>query len=148
MYARGVASITRRKKPLARLIGIYNRYCCDLDLPEAWNASWKIPKPRPLPANPDKLKDDAGFLESINLQVTDHVPRWSTDPSIRLGIRAMMKLDRCKEEEWRLQREATNMLQWFKEQVTAINVALRQADSKDWIGSSDCIVLTALQMGL
>jgi hypothetical protein len=126
MYARGVASINRRKGPLTRLIRIYNKYCEQLNAPGVWNASWKLPQPRLLPANPDKLKDDAGFLESINLRFADNVPRWSSDASIRLGIRAMLKLDRCKEEEERLRREALNMLEWFKAEVTAVNVALRQ----------------------
>ena len=99
MYARGIASIGRWKKPLSRLIRIFNRYCDDLNAPGLWNPSWKIPKPRTLPANPDRLKDDAGFLESVTLQFADNIPQWSSDPSIRLGIRAMLKLDRCKEEE-------------------------------------------------
>jgi hypothetical protein len=41
----------------------------------------------------------------------------------------MLKLDRCKEEEGRLRREAANMLEWFKVEATAVNVALRQIGS-------------------
>jgi hypothetical protein len=126
MYARGIASITRRKKPLARLIRIYNRYCAQLNAEGVWDLEWGLPQPRPLPTNPDQLKDDAGFLESINLRFANQVPRWSSDPSIRLGIRAMLKLDRCKEEERCLRRESANMFEWFKQEVTAVNVALRQ----------------------
>jgi hypothetical protein len=139
MYARGVASITRRKKPLARLIRIYNRYCAQLGAENVWNPQWGLPKPRPLPTNPDQLKDDAGFLESINLRFAHQTPRWSSDPSIRLGIRAMLKLDRCREEERRLRRESLNMLEWFKQEMTAVNVALRR--NTGTLGIFDCFTL-------
>lgn len=53
------------------------------------------------------------------------LPRWLEDVRVRNGIRALLKLDRCREERQRLQLESENMCRWYGNKLTSIEVALR-----------------------
>lgn len=57
------------------------------------------------------------------------VPRWLEDGDVREGIRAMLKLDRCKEERRRLCSEADNLSHWLVREFLAIEQALRNPSS-------------------
>ena len=58
------------------------------------------------------------------------VPRWLGDESVRVGIAAMLKLDRCHEEERRLEQELEAAWGWGRIEWQAIEVA------KLWEGAS------------
>jgi len=53
------------------------------------------------------------------------IPRWLDDSDVREGIQAMIKIERCQEEEDRLCREADNLCHWFGSELTALEVAIR-----------------------
>lgn len=53
------------------------------------------------------------------------LPRWLEDVDVRNGIRALLKLDRCKEECQRLYLESENMCRWYGRKLISVEVALR-----------------------
>ena len=56
---------------------------------------------------------------------SEEPPRWLTDINVRNGIRALLKADRCMEEQRRLGYEADNLCNWFGRELTSLEVALR-----------------------
>jgi hypothetical protein len=73
------------------------------------------------------LRNDPTLLEDVWISpCIGEVPRWLEDPEARDGIRALLKCDRCQEEQHRLGREADNMCRWFGRELAAIELALRQ----------------------
>jgi hypothetical protein len=46
------------------------------------------------------------------------------------GIQAMLKVDRCLEEHWRLGREADNLCRWFGQELVVVKLALQTPSSK------------------
>jgi hypothetical protein len=90
-----------------------------------------IPIPDPLPTNLTALRESTTLMEDMWITCTEgKVPRWLQDSDVRDGIRAMLKVDRCQEEHQRLMREAENLSQWFREELAAIEGALRMPASK------------------
>lgn len=56
-------------------------------------------------------------------------PLWLEDQDVRAGIRAMLKKDRCREEQQRLGWEADNLCRWFGRELATVEVALRTQKS-------------------
>lgn len=50
-------------------------------------------------------------------------PRWLSDEAVREGIRALLEVDRCREEEIRLVKERCAMQEWFMEQWSCLERA-------------------------
>jgi hypothetical protein len=90
-----------------------------------------IPIPDPLPTNLTALRESTTLMEDVWITRTEgKVPRWLQDSDVRDGIRAMLKADRCREEHQRLTREAENLSRWFREELAAIEGAVRMPASK------------------
>ena len=68
--------------------------------------------------------------ETSNGTLIPPVPRWLGDENVRSGIAAMLKLDRCHEEERRLEDELETIWEWGRIEWQAIEVA------KLWEGTS------------
>lgn len=51
-------------------------------------------------------------------------PLWLCDEGVRAGIKALLELDRCKEEEERLLGECRAMREWFSEEWKVVNMAM------------------------
>jgi len=58
------------------------------------------------------------------------IPRWLEDAGVRDGIRALIKSQRCLEEQHCLGLEADNMCRWFGHKLAAIHIALQCHESK------------------
>ncbi len=73
------------------------------------------------------------------------LPRWLEDMDVRNGIRALLKLDRCREECQRLELESQNMCRWYGHKLMSIEVALRLPECeytiRDFIGAEDPQIL-------
>jgi hypothetical protein len=64
-------------------------------------------------------------LEDVIVGQTPEQPsRWYTESTVHSGVRALLKLDRCTEEESRLPMEARNMCEWFRRELMAVELAL------------------------
>jgi hypothetical protein len=57
------------------------------------------------------------------------IPRWLGDENVRDGIKALLELDRCCEEETRLCKERCALQEWMMEEWTCVDATIRLSDS-------------------
>ncbi|KAJ7170426.1 hypothetical protein C8R43DRAFT_875971 [Mycena crocata] len=77
--------------------------------------------PTPLPTKLSDLRSDPNLLQDVWI---NSAPRALRDPNIRKGIDAMLKVDRCIEEQARLSLEAANLVDWYEKRRVAVLRAL------------------------
>lgn len=118
----------RRAGALVSAIHKFNIYCVKL---ESLNQShWNIPLPQQLPVELTALKSCQDMMEDVWMtRAEGGVPRWLSDSRVRLGIRAMLKKARCREERKRLGDESDNICRWFGAELSAIEIALLDKSS-------------------
>ena len=68
----------------------------------------------------DDIWQDIGLTETGS---TDP-PLWLCNEEVRTGIRAMLELDRCQEEEPRLLSERHSLQEWFAEEWMIVKSAM------------------------
>ncbi|KAI0059012.1 hypothetical protein BV25DRAFT_1809822 [Artomyces pyxidatus] len=123
-------AISKRKPALLSSIRKFNKYCQVLK--DMAGDSCGIPIPRPLSTQLEVLREDSYLLEELWITpIVDSCPRWLEDKNIRKGIRAMLKIDRTKEETTRLTREASNLFRWFGRELAGIEVAASDPSSEN-----------------
>ena len=106
-------AIPKRQPSLISAIKRFNRFCERLE--ELYDPSYKIPIPAALPTKLDDLRQDPILMEDVWIERSEiGTPFWLEDQDIRTGIRAMLKRDRCREEQWRLGWEADNLCRYSK----------------------------------
>jgi hypothetical protein len=73
-----------------------------------------------------KLDVDDEIWQDVGLEddTEGPVPRWLGDESVRKGIKLMLLLDRCKEEEARLRKERRSMQEWMREEWACLQAAI------------------------
>jgi hypothetical protein len=109
----------------------FNSYCERLE--SLYDPSWSIPLPTPLPTKLADLRNDQTLMEDVWITPSvGDVPRWMEDPDVRDGIRALLKWERCQEEQRRLGLEADNLCRWFGDELAALELALRLPTSKSF----------------
>ncbi|KAG6819416.1 hypothetical protein H0H93_012076, partial [Arthromyces matolae] len=117
------SAIKKRTPALMAGLQKYNDICATLAATH--KPEWQIPLPEPLPTDLKQLREAPSLMEDVWIsRPSENVPRWLSDSKVREGIRALLKVDRCKEESARLHLEATNLAQWFNEELAAIELAL------------------------
>lgn len=96
-----------------------------------YNPESNLPLPTPLPTKLDDLRQNPSLLEDVCIEPSDEKPQpWLVDERVRLGIHAMLKINRCHEEKHRLLTEANNMCCWFGREIGAVELAMCSAESK------------------
>jgi len=118
-------AIQKRKPALLTVIRKFNKYCATLA--KLHKPEWGIPLPAPLPVTLDSLRGNGStiLMEDVWISRTPgSLPRWLEDSDMREGIRAMLKIDQCKEERLRLGIEADNLCRWFGRELSAVETAL------------------------
>jgi hypothetical protein len=109
----------------------FNAYCERLEA--LYDPSWGVPLPCPLPTKLAELRVDHSLMEDVWITPSiGEVPRWLEDPDVRDGIRALLKRERCREEQKRLGIEADNLCRFFGDELAAHELALRMPGCK-WI---------------
>jgi hypothetical protein len=65
-----------------------------------------------------KLDVDDAIWQDVGLGEDNYgiMPLWLSDERVRQGIRSLLELDRCKEEEHRLIRERRALQEWLLEE--------------------------------
>ncbi|KJA14936.1 hypothetical protein HYPSUDRAFT_412056 [Hypholoma sublateritium FD-334 SS-4] len=117
-------AIAKRTPALLSAIRKFNAYCVKLE--NMYDPAWNIPLPLPLPTTLADLRDRSDLMEDVWVSTSETVQQpWLDNPDIRAGIRAMIKLDRCIEEQHRLGQEADNMCAWFRRELGAVELAIR-----------------------
>ncbi|KIK15530.1 hypothetical protein PISMIDRAFT_16447 [Pisolithus microcarpus 441] len=124
-------AIAKCQPMLMAAIRKYNTYCEHLS--QLYDSSWAIPLPCPLPTKLVDLRNDTSLMEDVWITPSPgETPRWLEDADVRDGIRALLKQERCLEEQRRLSLEADNMCRWFGYELSAIQVALRQSENGNY----------------
>ncbi|KAG2091619.1 hypothetical protein BD769DRAFT_1631979 [Suillus cothurnatus] len=117
-------AISKRQPALLAALRKFNGYCERLE--ELYEPDCSIPLPTPLPTKLNELRNDQTLMEDIWITPSvGDVPRWLDDQDVHDGIRAMLKRDRCIEEQRRLGLEADNLCRWFGDELAAIELALQ-----------------------
>ncbi|KAG6884437.1 hypothetical protein C0992_006324, partial [Termitomyces sp. T32_za158] len=117
------AAIKKRAPALMAGLRKYNDICAMLAA--IYKPEWKIPLPEPLPTELKPLRDATSLMEDVWIShPAEEVPRWLSDGTVREGIRALLKVERCTEKWQRLQTEAFNLSRWFGRELAAIELAL------------------------
>jgi hypothetical protein len=72
-----------------------------------------------------KLDVDDDIWQDVGLSDEHHgpAPLWLRDDQVRKGIKSMLQLDRCKEEEARLLRERQALQEWMQEEWKVVQKA-------------------------
>ena len=117
----------RREPGILKLTKIYNDLCKQMRGCVQRQRELRHPV-LPQPLDPKKLFElnvdddiwqDAGLLDDED----GLLPLWLCDPAVRDGVKNMLILDRCLEEESRLRKERTSMQQWLLGEWHVLQVA-------------------------
>ncbi|OJT05167.1 hypothetical protein TRAPUB_3992 [Trametes pubescens] len=117
-------AISKRTPALMTAIRKFNKYCDELEA--LYQDEWGFPLPQALPTELGALRDEPDLLADVWISPTaGNTPKWLEDSDTRQGIRAMLTLDRCREERRRLGNEADNLCRWYGRELSGIELALR-----------------------
>ena len=120
--------ITSQEPTLKTALWKFNLYC---DTLQELTSNSGIPIPQHLPTKLATLREDPTLTEDIWIHsVSDAPPVWLTEVSVHKGIRTMLKIDWCEEEQKRLGFEADRMCAWFRHELATVTAALHSSDSK------------------
>jgi hypothetical protein len=73
----------------------------------------------------DDIWQDIGLDDDEwEMTLSRGAPLWLTNTGVREGIKVLLDLDRCLEEESRLQVERCNMQEWLKEDWECVQAQL------------------------
>ncbi|KAG9316189.1 hypothetical protein JVU11DRAFT_2213 [Chiua virens] len=121
-------AIAKRQPALLSAIRKFNSYCEQLE--KLYDRRWAILLPQSLPTKLTELREDQSLLEDVWITPsTGQVPLWLEDSDIRLGIRGLLKMDRCLEEQRWLGSEADNLCRWYGDELAAVELSLRTTDN-------------------
>jgi hypothetical protein len=120
----------KRKEPgIQQLRKKYNELCVDLDSMIAYGSA---PRGAVSPHKMDgeglfQLDVDDEIWQDIGLDdgVVGEIPGWMGNDDIRKGIKTLLELDRCEEEERRLCKERQAMQEWMIEEWLCVCDAIR-----------------------
>jgi hypothetical protein len=119
-------AIKRREPGIMKLSKIYNDLCKQMrNCVQQRKAPRNAIPPQPIDTKKlfeldvdDDIWQDAGLVEDED-DDNSAIPLWLSDSGVRDGIKNMLILDRCLEEESRLRKERAHLQQWmFREWLT------------------------------
>ncbi|KAG6890858.1 hypothetical protein C0992_012244 [Termitomyces sp. T32_za158] len=119
------AAIKKRAPALMAGLQKYNDLCATLA--SMYNPEWAIPLPEPLPTELKPLCNAPYLMQDVWIsRPVEQVPQWLGDKNFCDGIRALLKVNRCREERCRLEVEAENLVRWFGRELAATELALNE----------------------
>ena len=133
LHAHVESAVKHREPNIQKLAKTYNKLCVELNqLIQDGKAPEGAICPRTI--DMDHLFDldvDDEIWQDVGLEENDAMapPRWMSDDAVRDGIKAVLELDRCKEEEERLVHERQALQVWFSEEWVITEKAIQTAHS-------------------
>ncbi|KAG1888274.1 hypothetical protein F4604DRAFT_1877402 [Suillus subluteus] len=125
-------AIAKHQPALMTVIRKFNSYCERLE--SIFDPSWGVPLPAPLPTKLADLRNDQTLMEDVWITPSvGDVPRWIEDTDVRDGIQALLKRERCREEQCRIGLEADNLCRWFGTELAALELALRSPANHTYV---------------
>ena len=128
------ASVKRREPGIQKLATSYNNLCIQM---VALLHQGKAPQGSvaPLPISRDglfKLDVDDDIWQDIGLDDNSNglPPAWLADEKVRLGIKSLLELRHCEEEENRLLKEKKALAEWVTEEWSQLHTAKLDAGKK------------------
>ncbi|KAJ7873548.1 hypothetical protein B0H14DRAFT_3438323 [Mycena olivaceomarginata] len=122
LHAHTESAVKRREPTITKIAAEYNKLCGQLaKLIKDGKAPAGSTAPLPIPSKGlwQLEVDDVIFLD-VGLDDADdndgEPPPWLCDEQVRVGIKGMLQLDRCDEEDARLWRETMALRVWFGEE--------------------------------
>lgn len=122
-----------REPTISKINSEYNKLCRQLS---RLVADGKAPRGAVAPIEiPSKglwkLDVDDAVWEDVGLDDDEErgtePPPWLADEKVREGIKAMLEVDRCDEEDVRLKKERRALQVWFAEEWAVVNLAIERA---------------------
>ncbi|KAJ7834308.1 hypothetical protein B0H13DRAFT_1653339 [Mycena leptocephala] len=137
LHAHTASAVKRREPTIAKVASEYNKLCAQIEkLIKQGQAPPGSIAPFPIPPKglwqldvDDTIFQDVGLAEDDDDQEAGEPPLWLSDEQVRTGIKAMLELDRCDEEDDRLLKEACALRVWFAEEWKTVQRALEDAES-------------------
>ncbi|KAH6906264.1 hypothetical protein BKA70DRAFT_1106739, partial [Coprinopsis sp. MPI-PUGE-AT-0042] len=136
----------RKKQPtIKNTIHRYNELCAQMERLVKGN---RAPRGAVVPL---QIDDHSVYQLDVDSPIWDNtcfdedlstVPRWMSDDGIRSGIKAVLQMDRCREEEARLKREIQNLQDWSIEQWSQICASLIAYSKCSYISLSLCLIIS------
>ncbi|KAH7917226.1 hypothetical protein BV22DRAFT_985479, partial [Leucogyrophana mollusca] len=124
-------AIAKHQPALMTALRKFNTYCERME--ELYDPSWKIPLPKPLPTKLSALRNDQRLMEDVWITpAVEEIPQWLEELDVRDGIRALLRVRRCSEEQDRLAMEAENLCTWFTNELAAVELALRAPNNSQY----------------
>ncbi|KAF9053459.1 hypothetical protein BJ165DRAFT_1339824 [Panaeolus papilionaceus] len=122
-------ALAKRSPALLKKIYKFNSYCGALKKLRPRKS--KVVLPKPLSTKVAQLRDDPILMQDVWISAVKKQKKvpWMDDPTVRAGIQAVLKLDRCLEERRRIGMEADNMCRQFGRDLLAAEVALRNSNN-------------------
>jgi hypothetical protein len=135
LHAHTASAVKRREPTIAKVASEYNKLCAQIEkLIKQGQAPPGSIAPFPIPPKglwqldvDDTIFQDVGLAEDDDDQEAGEPPLWLSDEQVRTGIKAMLELDRCDEEDDRLLKEACALRVWFAEEWKTVQRALEDA---------------------
>ncbi|EDR00252.1 uncharacterized protein LACBIDRAFT_334226 [Laccaria bicolor S238N-H82] len=133
-----VSQIKRKEPGIQQLAKKYNELCGELEaMIKKKQAPCGAHAPHPIASDGlFKLDVDDDIWQDVGLDETDllpggEIPNWLGDENVRKGIKSMLELDRCNEEERRLSYERSAMQDWLIEEWKCVTMAMKKNISEE-----------------
>ncbi|KAJ6548545.1 hypothetical protein B0H19DRAFT_952491 [Mycena capillaripes] len=133
LRAHTASAVQRREPTISKVATDYNKLCAQIQkvivdgkAPQGSVAPLTIPSKGLWQLDvDDAIFQDVGLDDNNN----DEPALWLSDDNVRTGIKAMLELDRCNEEDARLRRERMALRTWFAEEWKIATRALEAASA-------------------
>ncbi|KAI6010640.1 hypothetical protein BKA83DRAFT_4067997, partial [Pisolithus microcarpus] len=115
---------------ISKLVTTYNTLCGEsLGMIRLCRAPPGAVPPIPIPSKGlFQLDVDSSIWQDVGLgEGNPDPPQWLADEDVHKGIRLMLEVDHCNEEERRLSRERSILQEWFAVEWCHVQVALANA---------------------
>ncbi|KAI6147869.1 hypothetical protein BKA82DRAFT_4329896 [Pisolithus tinctorius] len=115
---------------ISKLVTSYNTLCDELmGMIQLGKAPPGAISPFPIPPKGIfQLEVDSDIWQDVGLaEGCANPPSWLADEAVHKGIRLMLEVDRCNEEERRLSREQSALQEWFSVEWQSVQVTLEHA---------------------